>query len=225
MSRKRASRVRLDPAFAAADSPEDAAGRLFAVACPGCRAELAVTTDMAGGEARCPTCAAPFTVPEPRMAEPLVPRAVPPAQTPAQTPAAPPPAEPATASTAEPAPGPLAGEPPATIAPAAESSAAPPAGSALVPAAPADVGPDVVSVGDPAATADGGSAPAAAADAPRGELEFREPVRSITVGDSTIELRRLSPEEKRVRRARRNILILIVGAAMLVALVLALGRR
>lgn len=227
MSRKRSSRIRIDVAFT--DDTAAPAGRLFAVACPGCRGELAVTTDMAGGEACCPTCAAPFTVPEPRIADPVVPRAVPPAETRAapsyETPApAPTASNAAAAATPEPvpaadapsgdaAPGLVAFEPLEPGAATATAAAAPAAEPASSPPGPAELIPDAAST------------TTAAPEAPRGELEFREPVRSITVGDATIELRRLSPEEKQARRTRRNLLILVVGAAILFALVLALGRR
>lgn len=56
------------------------------------------------------------------------------------------------------------------------------------------------------------------------ELAFREPVKTIRSGGAEIELRRLTPEERRLRRARRNLLFLVVGAALLVALVTLLGQ-
>jgi hypothetical protein len=58
-------------------------------------------------------------------------------------------------------------------------------------------------------------------------LAFHEPVRTVAAGGTEIELRRLSPDERRARRAQRNLIILVVGAALLVALVvmLATGGR
>lgn len=58
-----------------------------------------------------------------------------------------------------------------------------------------------------------------------GGLAFRDPVKTVRSGGAEIELRRLTPEERRVRRARRNLLFLVVGAALLVALVMLLGQR
>lgn len=207
MSRRREPRVRLDLAFAGAAA--DASGRLFAVACPNCHEELAVTTDMAEGEARCPVCSAPFTVPEPRTAEPAVPRAVAPSPLPVE-PAAAPSAPPFGAG--EPAPTPtVAAEPLEPVAAAHAPAVALSEDAAPSSAVPADPAPE-------------GAAATITPEAPRGELEFREPVASITVGDTTLELRRLSPEEKQARRTRRNLLMLVVGAAILFALVLFLGR-
>jgi len=79
---------------------------------------------------------------------------------------------------------------------------------------------------DPVVAAPAADRPTAAA--PAGDdatgLTFREPVKTVRTGSAEIELRQLSPEEKRTRRARRNILILVVGAALLVALVVVLGQ-
>lgn len=61
---------------------------------------------------------------------------------------------------------------------------------------------------------------------PRGELEFDEPAaKTIEAGDGVIELRRLTPKEQAARRARRNLLMLLSGMAILTAIVLALGRK
>jgi hypothetical protein len=54
-------------------------------------------------------------------------------------------------------------------------------------------------------------------------LQFREPELMVGEGDDAVPLRRLSPEEKRLRRSRRNLLILIVGGGLLAALVQLLG--
>jgi hypothetical protein len=44
--------------------------QLFAVACPGCRATVAVDRGLVGDAARCPLCAAGFLVPDPGPAPP-----------------------------------------------------------------------------------------------------------------------------------------------------------
>ena len=49
------------------------------------------------------------------------------------------------------------------------------------------------------------------------ELVFSEPVRTIRHGNTVIELRRLSPEERRARRIRRNILMIVIGVSILLA--------
>lgn len=69
------------------------------------------------------------------------------------------------------------------------------------------------------------SAPPPQAESAGAGLAFQEPVKTIRSGGEEIEIRRLTPEEKRVRRARRNLLILLVGATLLVVLVVVLGTR
>jgi hypothetical protein len=60
---------------------------------------------------------------------------------------------------------------------------------------------------------------------PRGELDFDEPAgKMIKAGGGVIELRRLTPEERSARRARRNLLMLLLGVGILMTIVLALGR-
>jgi len=49
------------------------------------------------------------------------------------------------------------------------------------------------------------------------ELTFSEPVRTIRHGDAVIEIRRLTPEERRGRRFRRNLLMVVVGVSILLA--------
>jgi len=69
---------------------------LFAVACPACRATVAVGRGLSGEEAGCPLCGQPFIVPDPGPApgsmsapEPVASRpAAPPAQAPSAGPAA-----------------------------------------------------------------------------------------------------------------------------------------
>ena len=62
----------------------------------------------------------------------------------------------------------------------------------------------------------------AAPEVDRG-LQFQEPELMAGEGDDAVPLRRLTPEEKRLRRSRRNLLILIVGGGLLAALVQLLG--
>jgi len=93
----------------------------------------------------------------------------------------------------------------------------------------------------PQATPDGAAIPAAdpiwremaptladAADQPaerHRELEFREPVSTLETEAGAVELRRLSDEEKRLRRGRRNIVMLLVGTTILIAMTSLLGRE
>jgi len=56
-------------------------------------------------------------------------------------------------------------------------------------------------------------------------LEFREPVSRLETEAGAVELRRLSAEEKRLRRSRRNIVMLLVGATILIVLTALLGRE
>ena len=55
------------------------------------------------------------------------------------------------------------------------------------------------------------------------ELAFSEPVRMIRHGDSVIEIRRLTPEERQARRFRRNVVMIVVGVSILLAVVILLG--
>jgi hypothetical protein len=54
---------------------------------------------------------------------------------------------------------------------------------------------------------------------PRGDLEFAEPAKTIETAEGPKMLRRLSPEEKQARRARRNMIMLAGGAMILFVLV------
>ena len=57
------------------------------------------------------------------------------------------------------------------------------------------------------------------------ELVFSEPVRTIRHGDTVIEIRRLTPEERRARRFRRNVLMVVVGVSILLTTYLLLSGR
>lgn len=103
--------------------------------------------------------------------------------------------------------------------PAARSAA-----SSAPPAAPRAETPTTVlpaaASSPPAPAPEPAAAPEQGADSP---LAFREPVKTIGSGGTAVELRRLSDEERRVRRGRRNLVLLLVGAAVLIAIVVVLG--
>lgn len=61
--------------------------------------------------------------------------------------------------------------------------------------------------------------------APVAKLQFQEPVRTVGSGDQVITLRRLTPEEKAVRRARRNLVMMLTGVSILMAIVLLFGTK
>jgi len=56
-------------------------------------------------------------------------------------------------------------------------------------------------------------------------MQFAEPVKTIATADGVIELRRLTPEERAARRARRNLIMLLAGVGILIAIVLILGTK
>ena len=55
------------------------------------------------------------------------------------------------------------------------------------------------------------------------DLDFREPVRTVRRGDTVIEIRRLTPEERQARRFRRNLMMIVIGVSILLAIVLIFG--
>lgn len=59
----------------------------------------------------------------------------------------------------------------------------------------------------------------------KAELAFDEPVTTVGSGDATITLRRLTPAEKASRRTRRNLIMMLVGVSILMAIVLLLGIK
>jgi len=177
--------------------------RVFAVECPGCRSHLAVHARMAGDGARCPTCRTAFLVPD--VPSPPPPQVAP---APVETPVEPAP-PPAVTASSEPV---VFSEPPL---PSTRLRVAPPAAEPPVPYDANGAERDEALAPAPADTS---SEPAPVDPA----IAFREPVKTILHGDQVLELRRLTPEERRLRRARRNLLILVIGAALLVALVTAL---
>jgi hypothetical protein len=64
-----------------------------------------------------------------------------------------------------------------------------------------------------------------ARQAPVKELQFQDPVRTVGSGDQVITLRRLTPEEKAVRRTRRNLIMMLTGVSILMAIVFSLGTK
>lgn len=202
----------------------------FAVECPGCREHVGVDRDLVGRVAGCPRCHCPFVVPQPDGAEAGAPAA-------AERESAPAPRSPARA----PDP-PLDAEhhsPATTGSPARDEPVVfsdPPVPAARIRAGQAPA----ATTAEPAACVSPWDATAvAAADppipdppadahlstSPDATLAFHDPVKTVRSGNTQLEIRRLTPEEKRSRHARRNLLILLVGAALLVALVVVLGSR
>lgn len=66
--------------------------------------------------------------------------------------------------------------------------------------------------------------PAAGGPPPKAtEMVFTEPVRTIRLGGAVVELRRLTPEERRSRRIRRNVMMIVVCVSILVVIVIVAG--
>lgn len=208
----------------------------FAVECPGCREHVGVGPDLVGRVAGCPRCRCAFVVPEPDG--PLVDRAIAASREPVAA-FRPPARQAERLLDAE------RSAPTTTTSPAADESlefSEPPLPAARIrggqgpAAAIVAPGPRVSTWGATFVAAAGPPvqhplvqhppADDLAAPAPLdGTLAFRDPVKTIRSGSTEIEIRRLTPEEKRLRQSRRNLLILLVGAALLVALVVVLGSR
>jgi len=162
---------------------------LFVVACPVCRGQVAATGSLCGRDACCPLCASLFHVPVPVPAATV--------------------AEPA----ARPGPhadGPTLGEDWGPVI----GQLAPPAGPDAS-AAPETRGqePADFEYPEPEPAAAAARLPAA------GELVFQEPVRTVRHGSTVIEIRRLTPEERRTRRFRRNLMMIVVGVSILLLIV------
>lgn len=188
---------------------------LFVVACPVCQGHVAAAGSVCGHDACCPLCASLFHVPFPPSAAASSPAPQHPAAADAEPPAA-------LGEDWEGVIGTLA--PPrreqnepgrTTVEPAGVEGVDPetppaPASSQPEPTPP-PAGPEPLpSVGE-----------AAAANV--AELAFKEPVRTVRVGREVIEIRRLSPEERRARRIRRNLLMIVVGVSILLAIVVLAG--
>lgn len=201
------------------------------VECPGCRTHVAVPPPLVGRAAGCPACRTMFRVPTPdRESPPATVSPDRPKRKRRRPVAAAPTTDAASAAPTEPAPAPRE-EPPRHDAPVVFTEPPPPrsrgrhgtAADATGGDAPVDHSADRAAAPDsPAAFGVGTGRPDAASDS--GALAFREPVKTIRAGDAEIELRQLTPEERRTRRARRNLVLLVVGATLLVALATLLGR-
>lgn len=199
-------------------APQPGSGQLLAVACPTCFAAIAVGAELFGRPADCPLCGGGFNVPLKAAPTPEAAAGQPPRQRPRADDGSGKRDEHADttgAATAAPAPA----TPTDTLAAPPDPAAA--TGATVSPAP--GFAPSTTLAGghpDPAAVV----ATAAAAPGPSAELAFREPVMTVGSGDNVIELRRLTPEEKAQRRARRNIVMLLTGVSILMAIVLSLGR-
>lgn len=211
------------------ERPIDAARGPFAVECPACREPVGVGRELVGRVAGCPRCRNAFVVPQPdhagtggRVAASREPAAAP-------RPHARPPDHPPVVERSAPAPSraptieePVAfSDPPVPVARIRAGQA--PAAATVEPATSTSTW-DATAVATPASPVQ--APPTDERDpptTPATNLAFRDPVKTIHSGNTTIEIRRLTPEEKRSRQARRNLLMLLVGAALLVALVVVLG--
>jgi hypothetical protein len=193
---------------------------LFVIACPVCRGQVAATGSLCGHDACCPLCASLFHVPvpvtvetaaapEPRVAEPtlaedwggVIGQLAPPASRAAS--AAPPAVapEPSDFTLDQPEEAPEAS---IELPPVAE----PESHAAAEPEVPAGAFP-MHAAATVASTAS--------------ELAFQDPVRTVRHGDAVIEIRRLTPEERRTRRFRRNLMMIVVGVSLLLLIVLLAG--
>ena len=173
---------------------------LLALACPTCFGAMAVGTDLLGQAAECPLCGCGFRVPVSAIADtPQQPALAAPA---ASTPAAEPPARPRkhrrelTPETPPPKPA---------SQPAPQDRQPAPQDRQPAPEAP---------FAEPQPQA-----------APVPGLQLQEPVRTVGSGDQMITLRRLTPEQRAVRRARRNMIMMLTGVSILMAIVLVFGTK
>lgn len=213
---------------------------LFVVACPACQGQVAATGSLCGQDACCPLCAARFHVPFPDLTPPEL---EPPGEEPDEIEdrrsidrptAAPMPAETALIpDETDPTDERAADEPAGATDPAAPRDAEPP-WAAGERAGESDLRPDGLpppcdaTVGPCDEPSEPGSAPAEPAfptafgsplTPSREDLAFSEPVRTVQRRGRVIEIRRLTPEERRFRRLRRNVMMIVVGVSILLAVV------
>ncbi len=208
------------PALTAPLGPDS----LFVVACPVCRGHVAASGSLCGRDACCPLCASLFHVPVPVSAEtvaepepPAEPRAAEPTlaedwagvigqlATPARPEAA------AAPAAVAPEPADLVFDQPVEAAPAATEL--PPA---VEPEPQAAAAPEALPEAFPMTQP-------APVESQAGALVFQEPVRTVRHGNTVIEIRRLTPEERRTRRFRRNLMMIVVGVSLLLLIVLLAG--
>jgi len=173
-----------------------AAEGLFAVACPHCHAAVSIARDLADLPAACPICRGHFLVPHPQSPPQPEPQPQPdPEPQPQPQPQPEPQPQPATSAAAQHTPAGIA-EPP------------PPAGLSAEPA-------DFL---DRLELPEEGPAPIDPA------LAVHEADRTIATDHGEVTVRRLTREERSRRRLRRNLVMLLVGLLILMAIVVVLGR-
>jgi hypothetical protein len=175
---------------------------MFVVACPVCMGQLAATGNLRGHDACCPLCASLFHVPFP---------------------------ESAATSAVEPTP-----QPPPSPRPTPKQQSTSDArglgedwGPVIATLAPPPSEPQPSHPLDelPAAAFEPPLAEPPAAEPPLAELAFKEPVRTVQIGGEVVEIRRLSPEERRSRRFRRNLLMIVIGISILMAIAILFGTK
>lgn len=204
-------------------------GAAFVVSCPACSGHLGVAGRLAGQFACCPLCAATFHVPDPSrpdapppplaavVAVPRHPIRQVTASASTVTAWSPPP------QAAFPGPPAAAWQTTPLVLPEREMDTQPHAAAAAA----VGVAGSATVVETPVplpAQAPEFPAVRAGAEAPlHSPLQFREPVLTVGRHGHEKELRRLSPEERRLRRGRRNIVMLLVGVAVLLVLVLVIS--
>lgn len=173
---------------------------LQAVACPACFGAVAVSQELLGQAAECPLCRSGFRVPLPGWNEP-------------------PPRAPAAFA---------GGSSPSEARPRRRGrSTAPRESPNLEPPTEwsSSAGHKPPHLPEPEPVPKDGTGEPQTATAPAGEMELHEPVRTIGSGDRVITLHRLTAEEKTARRARRNVIMLLGGVSILMAIVLLLGTK
>lgn len=178
---------------------------LFVIACPVCRATLAAGGSLRGRDACCPLCAGVFRVPgRPGPAD-----------------ADPSPGRPGLAEDWEGVIGQL--EPPSRRHPMNPGHDAPPKqpssrAALLEPVLPGQL-PPIGATAPPPAAAGGMPRPAGQPVEQSLDLSLTDPVRTIRQGDTIREIRRLSRGERRTRRVRRTLILILAGIGILLAIV------
>jgi hypothetical protein len=206
----------LPPASAASEP-------LLAVACPTCFGAVAVGAELFGLAADCPLCGQGFLVPMKAAAVSAAPLAASSAASPSPTDATGP-VKPAARDPAADGFGRTAATGSVTESVENPAAAPSPAAAAIVASA-EHAGPRAgASVLDGTRAEHATSAEDAAVAPDLVPMRFRDPVVTVGSGENVVELRRLSPEEKARRRTRRNVIMLLTGLSILMAIVLTLGR-
>ncbi len=187
-----------------AASPPTATGEALSLNCPVCHGLFRTARETAGQQVLCPHCQQRVAVPDVGASQPAAgsPDAASPPSGP--TPTGPPPVPPASdaglAAPTPPGPGP-------------ETRAESPSPSWPPPLPPAGTGEVQISVPDSQPAA---GQPATAGDAnPLGGVVIHDAPRTITRGGQVIELRSLTREERARQRKIKNIVMFLVGVAIL----------